>query len=389
MSSAAIGLKSLNSPIATVNRSRVINKFKILLIDDDEDDFVNIREIFSEISRSQYNLVWKSSYQDGIQSLKTETYDACLLDFRLGAKTGLELLHEINRSGPNCPIIFLTGHSDFDLDLQAMQVGASDYLIKDQLSAPLLERSIRYSIKHAMDMEELRESKAQILQQDRLASLGLLASSLAHEIGTPMGIIRSRAELAERKSSDSSVKQDMQVVVTQIDRIAKLVNSLLHLARGSKSEHSASVNLNQVISDILNLIEPELKRKNIRLETAVADSVNVKSEAGPLGQVILNLLVNAIHAIEEKALVDNALIRIQVEEKTDSVKLVLHDNGSGISEENLSQIFKPFFTTKEIGKGSGLGLATSYKLVHSWGGSISVQSKSGSGTTFTISLLKA
>lgn len=324
-----------------------------------------------------------------MQSLKTESYDACLLDFRLGAKTGLELLHEISSTGTHCPIIFLTGHSDFDLDLQAMQVGAADYLIKDQLNAPLLERSIRYSIKHAMDMQELRESKAQILQQDRLASLGLLASSLAHEIGTPMGIIRSRAELAERKSSDNSVKQDMHIVITQIDRITKLVNSLLHLARGSNSEHSAAVCLNQVINDILNLIEPELKRKNIGLVKNIPTSISVKAESGPLGQVILNLLVNAIHAIEEKAEKFDALISMTVEERSESVKLVIQDNGSGISEENLSQIFKPFFTTKEIGKGSGLGLATSYKLVNSWGGSIDVQSKNGQGSTFSIKLLKS
>ena len=388
MNSENIGLKSSNFLTTSSNRRIQISKFKILLIDDDEDDFVNIREIFHDISRSEYTLVWKSSYQDGIQSLKTENYDACLLDFSLGAKTGLELLQEIHRTGTHCPIIFLTGHSDFNLDLQAMQVGASDYLIKDQLNAALLERSIRYSIKHSMDMQELRESKAQILQQDRLASLGLLASSLAHEIGTPMGIIRSRAELAERKSSDLSVKEDMKIVVTQIDRITKLVNSLLHLARGSKSEHSAAVNLNHVISDILNLIEPELKRKNINLETSIPNSVIVNAESGPLAQVVLNLLVNAIHAIEEKPSRDGAFIKIQVEEKSDFVKLHLQDSGSGISDENLSQIFKPFFTTKEIGKGSGLGLATSYKLVHSWGGAITVKSKSGAGSTFSISLRK-
>jgi len=333
-------------------------------------------------------VVWKSSYSDGVKALKTEKFDACLLDFRLGANTGLELLHEMNKLNINCPTIFLTGHSDFDLDVQAMQIGAADYLIKDQLNSHLLERSIRYSIKHAMDMEELRQSKAQILQQDRLASLGLLASSLAHEIGTPMGIIRSRAELAERKSDNPDIKQDMKVVVTQIDRIAKLVNSLLHLARGSKSEHSAAVNLNQVVADIVALIEPEMKRKNVKLELNVAPSLTVKAESGPLGQVLLNLLVNSVHAIEDQK-PEAPLIKFSAEEKANQIRIVIQDNGCGISEENLNQIFKPFFTTKEIGRGSGLGLATSYKLVHSWGGQISVQSKLWAGSTFIITLNKA
>lgn len=366
----------------------VISTFKILLIDDDEDDYINIRDIFNEVPRTKYDIVWKSSYDEGIKALKNDKFDACLLDFRLGANTGLELLHEINKAGINCPTIFLTGHSDFDLDLQAMQVGAADYLIKDQLNAPLLERSIRYSIKHAMDMEELRQSKAQILQQDRLASLGLLASSLAHEIGTPMGIIRSRAELAERKTDSNDVKQDMQVVVTQIDRIAKLVNSLLHLARGSKSEHAAAVNLNQVINDIVSLLEPEMKRNQVRLNLHVASPLVVKAESGPLAQVLLNLLVNAIHALEDQK-PDVPSIELNADEKGNMVRIQIKDNGCGISEENLSQIFKPFFTTKEIGRGSGLGLATSYKLVHSWGGHIAVQSKPGEGSDFSIFLPKA
>lgn len=321
--------------------------------------------------------------------MREGNFDACLLDYRLGANTGIELLHEINKLGLRCPTILLTGHGDFDIDVQAMQIGAADYLIKGQLTAPLLERSIRYSIKHAMDMEELRESKAQILQQDRLASLGLLASSLAHEIGTPLGIIRSRAELAEKKSDKDSVKQDMQTVITQIDRITKLVNSLLHLARGSKADHATSVSLRQVVQDIMNLIEPELLRKNIRFNMDMKADYSVKSEAGPLGQVLLNLLVNAVHAIEEADPNKPHSVTLKAEDKGDTVRVQIQDTGSGISEENLEQIFKPFFTTKEIGRGSGLGLATSYKLVHSWGGNISVQSKAGSGSTFTITLLKA
>ncbi len=345
--------------------------------------------MFGEITRGRFEVVWKSSYTEGLKALKEGNFDTCLLDYRLGANTGIELLHEIGKLGLRCPTILLTGHGDFEVDVQAMQIGAADYLIKGQLTAPLLERSIRYSIKHSMDMEELRDSKAQILQQDRLASLGLLASSLAHEIGTPLGIIRSRAELAEKKSENASVKQDMQTVVSQIDRITKLVNSLLHLARGSKSENTTAVSLQQVMRDITNLIEPELARKSIRLSTDIKDDCSVKAEPGPLAQVLLNLLVNSVHAIEESDPARPHAISIKAEDKGDSVRVLIQDNGCGISEENISQIFKPFFTTKEIGRGSGLGLATSFKLMHSWGGSISVQSELGKGSTFTLYLLKA
>lgn len=369
-----------------------VNEFRILLIDDDEDDFINLLDLFEEIPRSKYKITWKSSYKEGLEALHTDTFDACLLDYRLGEHTGIDLLKEVQKLELVCPIIFLTGHSDFDLDIQAMQVGAAEYLIKGQLTAPLLERSVRYSMKHALDMQELKENKALILQQDRLASIGLLASSLAHEIGTPLGIIRSRAELVERRStSNDTTKQDMSTVITQIDRITKLVNSLLHLAREKQSDHATAVDLNSVLQDVVNLMQHEFNRKDILLELSLPEGTTVKAESGPLGQVFLNLFVNAIHAIEEaktKGRERNHKLILNVTHSGSSVEISIQDTGCGISEKNFSQLFKPFFTTKDIGLGTGLGLATSYKLVQSWGGAISVESKENIGTTFKIKLQK-
>lgn len=367
-----------------------MNEFHILLIDDDEDDFLYIRDLLGDVMSSKYKVTWKSTYNDGRAALNEQTFDACLLDYRLGEKTGLELLSESRGKSFSCPIIFLTGLVDFELDIKAMHVGASDYLVKGQLTSPLLERSIRYAIKQRHDMEELQESKAQIIQQDRLASLGLLASSLAHEIGTPMGIIRSRAELAESKAGNNELlKKDLNVITSQIDRITKLVNSLLHIAREQKSERGSAVDLNQTLQEVLNLLEHEFDRKSITLETQFPNSYLVKAESGPLGQVLLNLLINAIHAIEEsrKQVPDRKYeVVLKTESLDDQIKLSIQDNGCGISEENQRNLFKPFFTTKEVGQGTGLGLATSYRIVESWGGQISVSSQLGIGSEFSILL---
>ncbi len=361
-----------------------------MLIDDDEDDFVNLRDLFQEIRDSKYAITWKSNYEDGLKALQDSKFDICLLDFRLGAKTGLELLQEAQSLGLRVPSIFLTGQGDFDLDLQAMQIGASDYLVKNGLTAQLLERSVRYSIKHELDMDELRESKAQILQQDRLASLGLLASSLAHEIGTPLGIIRSRAELAAKKAmSLPAVQHDMNTIITQIDRIAKLVNSLLQLARGQKSENAHAIDLNSVVEDMKTLLSHELELKEIAFNCSIGSSTTVKAESGPLSQVFLNLLVNAVHAIDEKRktiLTGKHKIEISATEENNLVKIKVSDTGCGIPELHLTQIFKPFFTTKDIGQGTGLGLATTFKLIASWGGAIAVQSTVDQGTCFEITL---
>ncbi len=367
--------------------------FRILLIDDDEDDFVNISDLLKDVKSSNYAVTWKSTYTGGLKALREENFDACLLDYKLGEKSGLDLLIEAKKRAFSYPIIFLTGMSDFELDLKAMESGASDFLVKDQLTWPLLERSIRYSIKQASDFQELKEIKAQILQQDRLASLGLLASSLAHEIGTPLGIIRSRAELdGKRAPENSEIQNNVNVVVTQIDRITKLVNSLLHLARGGKSDFATSIELDTVIHDVLNLLEHEFGRKGIELMKDITPNCRLKAESGPLGQVLLNLLINSIHAIED-ARKDNLNnkneVTLKVEDLISEVKISVIDTGAGISEENQRELFKPFFTTKDIGHGTGLGLATSFSIVKSWGGTISVFSKLGEGSSFVVSIPKS
>ncbi len=472
--------------------------FKILLIDDDEDDYVGLRDFLSELTRAKYNLVWKSSYEEGLASLFKDFFDVCILDYRLGEKTGLELLAEARAGGSACPVILLTGHGDFDLDLTAMNAGAADYLVKGQISPPLLERSIRYSVKNARDMQQLADERenfqklfnstfegivvycegkilaanraagdifncspekiierklnsflrsdfrdelleqfnsgrdlrsegvgytlegkeiylglssrtvninghwasliairdlterrmmeSKILQQDRLASLGLLASSLAHEIGTPLGVIRGRAEQIQRKEGDPKTKDTMGLIVSQIDRISKLVSSLLQIARGSNADATTEVNLNSALNDVLKLMSHEIERNGITLNTSVLDGITVQAESGPLAQVFLNLLLNAIHAILKDESNRKRKITISAVEADREVRISVEDSGVGINEKDFSRLFQPFFTTKDIGEGTGLGLATAYKLVSSWGGSIDVQSKVGQGSTFTVIL---
>lgn len=477
-----------------------LDQVQVLLIDDDEDDFVNIRGILSEIGPSRYKLSWESSYESGLRALKNGKYDLCLLDFRLGELTGLDLLRESVNAGIATPIILLTGQGDFETDLKAMQSGAADYLVKAQITAPLLERAIRYAMKHALDMREVDEQRenfkilfnstlegigvhrggriveanlamekifgygpsemegldlstlfrsdlrretqtflagpsevgmetiglkrdgtevflevssrtillkgetislmavrdvtqrkqmeAQILQQDRLASLGLLASSLAHEIGTPLGVIRGRAQLIS-KSDDEKVKSNMEIITKQIDRVSKLVNSLLHIARGGRADFVADVDVNAVIDDVSVLMSHELARNDIRLKIDVVPGLVARSEPGPLGQVILNLMVNSVHAIEDAKKSGRAgehFVNVTGRAVEGFAEIEIADSGCGISQLNLRNLFKPFFTTKDIGVGTGLGLATSYKLIQSWGGSISVDSEVGAGTSFTIRL---
>ncbi|MCD9188442.1 MAG: EAL domain-containing protein [Pyrinomonadaceae bacterium] len=132
---------------------------KVLLVDDDEEDYILTKYIFDDFRSNYYRLEWVNNYADALESMRESRHDIYLVDYHLGGKTGLDLLREGIRAGCTSPVILLTGQGDSDVDLEAMQAGASDYLVKGELEAPILERAMRYSIKHARSLEELQNSE--------------------------------------------------------------------------------------------------------------------------------------------------------------------------------------------------------------------------------------
>lgn len=247
----------------------------------------------------------------------------------------------------------------------------------------------------AKSVDTVLDREAQILMQDRLASVGLLASSLAHEIGTPLGVIRGRAEYVTLQAKgDAEIKKNMTVIVAQIDRVSTLIRSLLNLARGDQRQHTGRVHLGATVDEVLELLAHELRKNEIvvRNDLGAEVTVYVKAEPGPLHQVLLNLLVNAIHAIGSARKNGRAAghsISLQAVEEGAHWVLTIADTGCGISAANKKKLFTPFFTTKEIGMGTGLGLSTSYRIVESWGGRIEVTSEEGRGSEFRVFLPKA
>lgn len=355
----------------------------VLVIDDDEEDFLVLRDLLNEIPNKKFQIEWAPTYEEGKASLALGGHDICFLDYRLGPQTGLDLLKEAAARGYKMPVILLTGYGEHHVDLEAMKVGAADYLVKDQIMPSVLERSIRYSI-HRNQME------AQILMQDRLASIGLLASSLAHEIGTPLGVIRGRAEYLGIQTQDSpQIKKNVDIIISQIDRVSHLIRSLLNLARGDTLKSSQQVNLTEIVGEVQDLMAHELRKNGIAIQNQLPSQLplKVKAEAQPLHQVLLNLFVNSVHAIQSakaSGRTEGHAITISSELSNGFLTLSIEDTGCGISKKNMTQLFKPFFTTKEIGLGTGLGLATSYRIVESWGGKIEVESQEGIGTLFKI-----
>ena len=146
--------------------------FRVLLIEDDEDDYVLVRKLLSEIGSTRYEIDWVQSYADALKGMTDGKHDVYLVDYRLGEHNGIEILEEIRRRGSRTPAIFLTGHPNYDVDMEAMKAGADDYLVKGQISAGLLERSIRYAVERSQAAEALRESEARSKLAMEAAQLG-------------------------------------------------------------------------------------------------------------------------------------------------------------------------------------------------------------------------
>jgi signal transduction histidine kinase len=361
--------------------------YRVLLVEDDEDDYITIRDYLREVKESQLALEWAPSYERGLALLLEGRFDICLVDYRLGGSTGVDLLREALAANVLIPIILLTGYGDQEIEREAMRIGAADFLVKGEISAPLLERAIRYAIHRA-------QTQAQVLRQDRLASVGLLASSLAHEIGTPLGVIRGRAEYTLMQVDNrEAVSKNLGIIISEIDRISKLIQSLLSLARGGGAGTSSMIELRPVVEDVLALMGHEFRKYNIAIDNRLEQDVPVpvRAESDALRQVVLNLLVNAVHAIQVAAAAgrEDPCIEISASDEIEFQALSFRDTGCGISPVHMQKLFKPFFTTKDIGVGTGLGLATSYNILKSWGGDIRVESEEGVGTRFTLLIPKA
>ncbi|MCR4408178.1 MAG: response regulator [Anaerolineae bacterium] len=154
---------------------------RVLLVDDDEDDYILTRALLAQIHGREYVLQWVATYDAALAEMERRRHDIYLLDYRLGEHNGMELLREALRKGCTAPIILLTGQGDHQVDIEAMEVGAADYLVKGQIDAPLLERSIRYALAHARTWQALRESEERLRRRNRELSMlnGLIAASAA------------------------------------------------------------------------------------------------------------------------------------------------------------------------------------------------------------------
>ncbi len=231
------------------------------------------------------------------------------------------------------------------------------------------------------DVGERKRLEEQLRKTERIAELGTVASGMAHEIGTPMNVILGRAEYLMERVKEEPIKKGLQTIVAQVERITKVMNQLLSFARRRTPERRA-LDLKEVVEASVEIFQERLARNRIRVELALdAACPPAHADADQMNQVLINLIMNAVHAMP-----DGGVLRFGLLPAGDMVKLTVADTGHGIPPEVAAHIFNPFFTTKEFGKGTGLGLTVVKGILEEHGGSVSVESEPGTGTTFTILL---
>ena len=226
---------------------------------------------------------------------------------------------------------------------------------------------------------ELRQTAERARAAEDLASVATLVAGLAHEIGTPMGVIQGHAELLESAVTDERARWRLRTIREQIDRISRIIQALLGAARPRELVHQP-VELVGVLDTALSFLAEKLRRRGIRVECDYRPAPQVRGDPEKLQQLFLNLLLNAADAMPE-----GGTISVRLRPDGDKrVEVALRDTGTGIPADQLAQIFEPFYTTKAAGEGSGLGLVVARGIVSDHDGEIRVESQPGVGTEFTI-----
>jgi signal transduction histidine kinase len=264
---------------------------------------------------------------------------------------------------------------------ESIEVKGKDELSSLEASFNLMEEKLQnalWSLEHTI--EKLREKQAQLVEAEKLASVGMLAAGIAHEINNPLTSVLTFSNLIlEQCPKDSPWCDKLRIMVRETERARNIVRQLLNFGREANIK-PVKININRPVEEIMDSLVAQEAFKGIELSVGLGEDLpDVYADPAQIGQVVLNLALNAIHAITPPG-----KIEVSTRAADKAVEIIFRDTGSGIAPEHMGKIFDPFFSTKGATKGTGLGLAVSYGIIKKHGGDIEVASIPGQGTTFTV-----
>jgi len=393
----------------------------ILVVDDDE-SVGNL--VVKLLERAGYRSFLRLDGQSALEVIKEGKLDLVITDLRMPGMDGIELIRKIKKINEKLSVIVITGYGTMEIFIEAIREGASDFIVK-----PIEKDQFLNAVDRALHRKELEESllarTRQLVQAEKMATVGVLSAGIAHEINNPNTFIRTNLQLMneyikrlkprlEDLSVEKNVKSAREIILKEFpeminealkgtERIQKIVAGVKHYAHKGDGGFAENVDIREVIGHAVTLVRARL-RKHITITESYLNLKEIKGEFSKLEQVFVNLLVNAADAIEDKVkakraegdtgfmgLIDVSATVIEGDDletvaNPEYLILTFYDNGPGIAQEKIKKIFDPFFTTKPVGVGTGLGLYISYEIIIQHGGEITIQSEPGEGTAFIIKL---
>jgi len=402
----------------------VADKIRVLLVDDDEDDFIITRDIMGDIAGRHYLLDWVPSFEAAWEEIRQKKHDVYLVDFRLGARDGLELITRAVEQGYTAPFILLTGQSDRETDEKAMRAGAQDYLVKGTFTPYDLERSIRYSIEHAKSLAEIQKLNTELEQrvEERTRELGEAVRKLeetnrslhaaqqeihkalqkekelhelksrfvtiaSHEFRTPLSTVLSSASLIGKYTSeqeDEKRQKHVGRIKSAVQNLTSILNDFLSISRmeeGKIYNVPTTFDLLRFTEEVIDEMQGYLKpgQRIVFAHAGAQQSITLDKQL--LKNILLNLLSNG-----SKYSGEGKNIYLATAVTADNIQIQVQDQGIGIPEADQAHLFTPFFRAQNVTniQGTGLGLNIVKKYVEIMGGTLHYTSALDQGTTFTI-----
>jgi len=379
------------------NTSASVEKLTIFIVDD---TLANIDVLSQILEEENFEIAFAESGEEALENIPKTMPDIILMDVMMPGIDGFETCKRLkeNNDVKDIPLIFVTAKHEAQDILDALQAGAVDYIAKPVQREEVLIK-INTHLQNKVLLHQLEES-------EKIANLGRVVATVAHEVNTPIGnAITAASEFSEMTSTikkhldeKSLGKKELSVyietaakaaniITSNLERAGTLISSFKSVSSKQSTEDKQSFNLNKYLHDIVVTMEPTLKKAKAKLEIDCDEDITLVSFPGSLSNIIINFINNAlIHAFPDN---HDGLMRIVATTQGDSVKIEFHDNGQGIEEKVVKKIFEPFFTTKLTEGGTGLGLHVVYTTVKDvLSGSVTCKSKVGEGTVFTIILPK-
>lgn len=368
-------------------------KIRVVLIDDDEEDYLLTADMLAELSRQPYSLEWLPTPAEARSRFASDPPDICLLDYRLGPEDGISLIPEFRRSGFNGPIVMLTGQRDRKLEDAALAAGAVDYLSKQDVDAYELERSLRYALmRRQAETHERERLEADALRREAEAASQAKSEFLAyisHELRTPLAALLSYSDLLSLHVSDRSMARYTSAISRNGRHLQALLDDLLDLSLIETAKLELDIQeseINQLIANVVATAQIQCRAKGLEFMFELPEALPKRfaTDKKRLTQMLFNLLGNAIKFTEQ----GSVTFRVKYAAEPAALRFEIQDTGPGISDTDRERIFEPFHRLNGVSNqgGIGLGLTITARLAEALEARLELQSTPGKGACFALSL---